>query len=74
MKKKKTTTTHSRSLSVKSINKKTDLAPLRVLDAGESQVTNAPAGVDAVHLQLGELKGGVKGLGTDPDDDGVDGQ
>lgn len=52
----------------------TDLSPLRVLDACESQVADAPAGVDAVHLQLGELKGGVKGLGTDPDDDGVDGQ
>lgn len=36
--------------------KNTDLSPLRVLDASESQVTDAPAGVDAVYLQLGELK------------------
>lgn len=50
------------------------LSSLRVLDAGESQVTDAPAGVDAVDLQLGELKGRIEGLGTDPDDDGVDGQ
>lgn len=52
----------------------THLSPLRVLDAGESQVTDVPAGVDAVDLQLGELKGGVEGLGTDPDHYGVDGQ
>lgn len=51
-----------------------NLSPLRVLDASESQVTDAPAGVDTVDLQLGELKGGVKGLGTDPNDNGVDGQ
>lgn len=49
------------------------LPPLRILDAGESEVTDAPAGVDAVHLQLGELKGGVESLGADLDDDGVDG-
>ena len=52
----------------------TDLPPLRVLDAGEAQVADAPAGVDAVDLQLRQLEGGVEGLGTDPDDDGVDGQ
>lgn len=51
----------------------TDLPPLRILDASEAQVADAPAGVDAVDLQLGELKGGVKGLGTDPNDNGVDG-
>lgn len=54
--------------------KHADLSPLRVLDAGEAQVTDAPAGVDTVDLQLGELKGGVEGLGTDPDHYGVDGQ
>lgn len=52
----------------------TDLSPLRVLDASESQVADAPACVDAVDLQLGELEGGVKGLGTDPDHDRVYGQ
>lgn len=51
----------------------TDLSPLGVLNASESQVADAPASVDAVDLQLGELKGGVKGLGTDPDDNRVDG-
>ena len=39
-----------------------------------SQITDVPAAVDAVDLQLGELKGGIKGLGTDPDDNWVDGQ
>lgn len=50
------------------------LSSLRVLDAGESQVTDAPAGVDAVNLQLGELKGCIEGLGADSNDDGVNGQ
>lgn len=50
----------------------TDFSPLRILDASETQVTGVPAGVDAVDLQLGELERGVEGLGTDPDDDGVD--
>lgn len=50
----------------------TDLSSLGVLNASKSQVTDTPAGVDAVNLQLGELKRGVKGLGTDPDDNGVD--
>lgn len=72
LKNKKWVTKHPRYFRKNKIN--TDLSPLRVLDAGESQVTDAPAGVDAVDLQLGELKGGIKGLGTDPDDDGVDGQ
>ena len=51
-----------------------DLAPLGVGDAGEAQVAQAPGGVDAVHLQLGQLEGGVEGLGADPHHDGVDGQ
>lgn len=51
-----------------------NLSSLRVLNASEAQVADAPAGVDAVDLQLGELKGGVEGLGADLDDDGVDGQ
>ena len=51
-----------------------DLAPLGVSDAGEAQVAQAPGGVDAVHLQLGQLEGGVEGLGADPHHDGVDGQ
>lgn len=50
------------------------LSALRVLDAGESQVTDAPAGVDAVDLQLRELKGGIEGFGADANDDGVNGQ
>lgn len=50
------------------------LPPLRVLNAREAQVADAPAGVDAVHLQLGQLKGRVEGLGADADHDGVDGQ
>ena len=45
-----------------------------VLYPSEAQVALGPAGVDAVHLQLGELEGGVEGLSTDPDHDGVDGQ
>lgn len=51
-----------------------NLSPLRVLDAGESQVADAPAGVDAVNLQLRELKGRIEGFGADPNDNGVDGQ
>lgn len=50
------------------------LSSLRVLDAGESQVADAPAGVDAVNLQLRELEGRIEGFGADPNDDGVDGQ
>lgn len=52
----------------------TDLPPLRILDASEPKIADAPAGVDAVDLQLGELEGGVEGLGANLDDDGVDGQ
>lgn len=50
------------------------LSSLRVLDAGESQVADAPAGVDAVNLQLRELKGRIEGFGADANDDGVDRQ
>lgn len=55
-------------------NDNSHLSSLRVLDAGESQVADAPAGVDAVNLQLRELKGRIEGFGADPNDDGVDGQ
>lgn len=55
-------------------NGKSNLSSLRVLDAGESQVADAPARVDAVNLQLRELKGRIEGFGADPNDDGVDGQ
>lgn len=55
-------------------NADSHLSSLRVLDAGESQVADAPAGVDAVDLQLRELKGRVEGFGADANDDGVDGQ
>ena len=65
---------HNNFIVFTEISKYTDLSPLRVLDAGEAQVADAPAGVDAVDLQLRELKGGVEGLGTDPDHDGVDGK
>lgn len=53
---------------------KANLSSLRVLNASEAQVADAPAGIDAVDLQLGKLKGGVEGLGADLDDNGVDGQ
>lgn len=52
----------------------THLSSLRVLDAGKSQVADAPAGVDAVNLQLRELEGRIEGFGADANDDGVDGQ
>ena len=52
----------------------TDLSTLGVLDASEAQVAEAPAGVDAVNLQLWELEGRVEGLSTDAHHNGVDGQ
>lgn len=51
-----------------------NLSSLRVLNASGTQVVDAPAGIDAVDLQLRELKGGVEGLGADLNDNGVDGQ
>lgn len=53
---------------------KANLSSLGVLNASEAQVADAPAGIDAVDLQLGKLKGGVKGLSADLDDNRVDGQ
>lgn len=55
-------------------NGNSHLSSLRILDPGESQVADAPAGVDAVNLQLRELKGCIEGFGADPNDDGVDWQ
>ena len=48
------------------------LSSLGVGDAGEAQVTLLPFGVEAVPLELPELKGGVEGPGLDLNGDGVD--
>lgn len=47
------------------------LSTCGVQDARVSEVTGGPAGVNAVDLELRELKGGVKGFGADADHYGV---
>lgn len=50
----------------------TDLSSLRVGDAGVAEVTALPLGVEAVALQLPQLKGGVESTSLDLDGNGVD--
>lgn len=45
---------------------------LRVGDAGVAEITALPFRVEAVSLELPELKGGMKGTGLHFDGDGVD--
>lgn len=48
------------------------LSSLRVGDAGVAEVTVLPFRVEAVSLELPELKGGMKGTSLHFDGDGVD--
>lgn len=48
------------------------LSSLGVSDAGVAKVTALPLGVEAVALQLPQLKGGVEGTSLNLDGNGVD--
>lgn len=58
--------------SLLEVGRRPYLSSLRVSDAGVTEVTTLPFRVEAVSLELPELKGGMKGTSLHFDGDGVD--